>query len=64
MSLKHFHVFFIMTALSLMAFLSYWSGQRALGAQGSWTWACLAAAAAAGGVVYLRWFLRKHRTLQ
>ena len=36
MSLKHFHVFFIATVLALMAFLAYWSGQRALINEGSW----------------------------
>jgi len=63
MSLRFFHVVFIVLALLLSVFTGVWSlGQyRALGA-GSWLAlgiACLVVAA--GLVVYGVWFLRKTR---
>jgi len=63
MSLKHFHVFFIATVLALMAFLAYWSGQRALLNEGTW----FPVVASIGGFIlgpfYLRWFLKKHKSV-
>lgn len=55
MSLKAFHIFFILTALGLMAFVAFWSSGG-----------ILRAAAAGGfllGTLYLAWFLKKHGKL-
>lgn len=61
MSLRSFHVVFILASLSLFAFTGWWAGQRlAVGLGGVFT--LLAAASAFGlaaGVPYLAWFLRK-----
>ena len=61
MSLRTFHVVFILTALSLMIFLTYWSGIRVLhGATGPNTQLlAFAACGLAVGIPYLGWFLRK-----
>ena len=65
MSLRSFHIFFIVTALGLLGFLVYWSGSRvAQGQDGSLT--ALAVCAGAGllaGIPYLGWFIRKTRAL-
>ena len=63
MSLKHFHIFFIVAAAGLMGFLAYWSSQRAFLGDGSWSVVPLFGAGLAGGLSYLRWFLRRHRAL-
>ena len=65
MSLKSFHIFFIVTAIGLMTFLAYWSGTRAARGEESYT-KPLAACSAAGvlvGTAYLGWFIRKSRAL-
>jgi hypothetical protein len=65
MSLKSFHVFFIVTALALLAFLGWWSGSRVLeghNGQNKGLAAC-AVLGLAVGVAYLGWFLRKYRHL-
>ncbi|HVE12549.1 MAG TPA: hypothetical protein VNI01_04075 [Elusimicrobiota bacterium] len=61
MSLRHFHVVFISTALAFMAFLLYWAGTRYVqqAAPGALPLALSAAAGLALGVPYLRWFLAK-----
>lgn len=66
MSLKAFHLFFIATALALLAFTAYWSGDRVLRGEDH---GLLAMAVASGlgflaGVPYLAWFLRKSRALK
>jgi len=66
MSLKSFHVFFIVVALALLAFTGYWSGQRILAGENS---ASLAMAAVSvlglgAGLPYLAWFLKKFRSLR
>ena len=63
MSLKHFHIFFIATALSLMAFIVHWArGQAASGAD-QWGVALVAILSFAAGLPYLIWFLRRYKTL-
>lgn len=61
MSLRSFHIVFIVTALGLLAFLTAWAGRRVLaGADGAD--AALALASLTGlavGLPYLLWFLRK-----
>lgn len=64
MGLRSFHVFFIVTALALLAFVAWWSGQRVADGTDSGSLALMIAAAAglAAGVPYLGWFLKKSRT--
>lgn len=66
MSLKAFHVFFILAALSLLAFTAVWSGHRVAQGldSGSLAIAIASCAAFAAGVPYLGWFLRKSRTFR
>lgn len=61
MSLRYFHVVFILTALALMAFLTYWSGIRVLHGEDGQNIKLLAFAlcSVAIGIPYLGWFLRK-----
>ena len=66
MSLKAFHLFFIATALALLAFTAYWSGSRVLAGEDHGLTA-MAAASCLGllaGFPYLAWFLRKSRALR
>lgn len=61
MSLRSFHIFFILTALALLGFVSWWSGQRLWrGEDGVHTalFACGVLGLALGGP-YLGWFLKK-----
>ena len=65
MSLKHFHIFFILTALGLLGFLGYWSGSRFYQGENGANLA-LALCAVAGlavGIPYLGWFIRKAQKL-
>lgn len=65
-SLKGFHLFFIATALALLAFTLWWSAGRVLGGEDSGMLA-MAAASCAGlvvGLPYFGWFLQKSRTLR
>ena len=66
MSLKSFHLFFIATALGMLAYTTYWSGARVLEGEdhGLMTMGVLSAAAFAAGVPYLVWFYKKSRTLR
>lgn len=65
MSLRAFHILFIVTALGLLAFLTYWSGSRVVqGQDGALTaLAVCAALGFAAGIPYLAWFIRKTRAL-
>jgi hypothetical protein len=58
MSLKHFHVFFILTSLGLMAFLASWFSDRNQAAAG------LCGVAFVVGAAYLRRFLRATREVR
>ena len=63
MSLRSFHIFFIMTALGMLLFTAWWSGNRVLAGQNGQALA-MAVSAVAGllvGFPYLSWFLRKTR---
>ena len=64
MSLKAFHIFFIVTALALLAFVTVWSGERVAQGlnSGSLAIAIASGLAFAAGVPYLGWFLRKSRS--
>ncbi|GEM_PF-4385146 len=65
MSLRTFHIFFIVVALGFLAFMVYWSGQRVLHGENHFSWA-LAMSSAGGlliGVPYLGWFIRKTKNL-
>ena len=66
MSLKSFHMFFIATALSLLAFTTYWSGARVLEGEdhGLMLMAVFSAVAFTAGIPYLVWFYKKSRTLR
>lgn len=63
MSLKHFHVVFIAASLGLALFMGYWARQMAGEGLPQPAAAAFAVAGASGGLLYLRWFLRKYRTL-
>ena len=66
MSLKQFHIFFILTSLALLAFLAYWSGQRVLYyGENSQNLAIMIVAVSglAAGVPYLGWFIKKSKHL-
>lgn len=63
MSLRSFHIVFVVAALALLAFLAAWSGQRAYSGEGL-GYALLALGAGTGlaaGFPYLNWFLAKGR---
>ena len=61
MSLRSFHIFFVVVSLGLLAFLAAWSGQRVLeGAAGfNIALALFSVIGLAMGLPYLQWFLRK-----
>lgn len=64
MSLKGFHVVFILASLGLSLFMGLWAGQAWLGPAGGAGWAgfCLSMFVLAGAIfVYLIAFLRKFR---
>ena len=65
MSLRAFHILFIVTALSLMGFLAYWSGRQLREGKDGQNRAMLVCAVAgmALGVPYLGWFIRKTKSL-
>lgn len=65
MSLKSFHVFFIATAMALLAFVAYWSGRHLQMGEdhGLKVLAAVSAAGLAGGIPYLGWFLKKSRSI-
>jgi len=65
MSLKHFHVFFIATALALLAFTAYWSGQHIAAGEDHGLKVLEAGSLLlfTAGIPYLGWFLRKSRNL-
>lgn len=59
MSLRHFHIFFIVTALALCAFLGAWATQGIMDSPTGQDWG-LAVCGGVGllmGIPYLRWFL-------
>ena len=56
MSLKAFHVVFVLAALALAGWMAAWAWQA-----GRTGWVAVAAAAAVALVVYGIWFLRKMR---
>jgi hypothetical protein len=58
MSLKHFHLFFIATCVSLMAFLAHWSR----GGHPGLLLVSLAGLAACLG--YFKWFIQKYGKLR
>lgn len=63
MSLRSFHILFILASLGLMAFLGGWAGLRLLGGEDGCN-VVLGGASAAGlaaGVPYLLWFIRRTR---
>ena len=64
MSLRSFHIFFIVTALGLLLFVTYWSGSRVVsGVNGqSLILAVVSAAGFAIGFSYLGWFLKKTKS--
>lgn len=61
MSLKAFHIVFVAASVALMLGLAgfSWGQYRETGATLSLVWSVMALAAAAGLVVYGRYFLRK-----
>ena len=61
MSLRAFHILFIVVSLALMGFLAWWSGERLLrGENGlSWALASVSFLGLAVGLPYLGWFIRK-----
>jgi hypothetical protein len=61
MSLRSFHIFFIVTALGLVAFLGIWSAKLLTqGAAGSYKiLACCSVIGLIAGIPYLVWFVRK-----
>lgn len=61
MSLKNFHVFFISTALTLLAFMAYWSGRSLQ--PGTPALLAVSLAGLGLGAGYLGWFLRKSKGL-
>ncbi len=63
MSLRSFHIFFIVVSLGLLSFLAAWSVQRVLeGAAGSNIGLALfSVIGLAAGLPYLQWFLRKDK---
>jgi hypothetical protein len=61
-SLKAFHVAFIVASILLSGWVAWWAAGRAAAEGGGWWWlAGGGAAAAVGLVVYGAWFLRKTR---
>ena len=65
MSLRSFHILFILTAMALLGFLGWWSGSRAWAGENGQN-SVLAAFSIAGlvaGVPYLAWFIKKTRSL-
>lgn len=65
MSLRNFHIFFIVTALGLLGFLLWWAGYRLIhGEDGkNLVFAVCAFLGLAGGLPYLGWFIRKSKNL-
>ena len=65
MSLRTVHILFILSALGLMAFVTYWSGLRVLHGQDGTNVTLLAVAALGlvAGIPYLGWFIRKTKSL-
>ena len=66
MSLKAFHIFFILTALGLMGYMLYFSGNRYFmyGENGqNLGMASFAIAGLVLGIPYLGWFIRKNKIL-
>lgn len=65
MSLRAVHILFILTALGLLAFVAYWSGERVLGGQDGANTALLACASLGllAGIPYLAWFIKKTKSL-
>ncbi|PCI35412.1 MAG: hypothetical protein COB53_10975 [Elusimicrobia bacterium] len=61
MSLRSFHIFFIIVSLGLLSFMAAWSVQRVLeGAAGfSIALALFSVIGLAAGLPYLQWFLRQ-----
>ena len=61
MSLRSFHIFFIIVSLGLLSFLGAWSVQRALEGSGWFNFALAfcSVIGLAAGLPYLQWFLRK-----
>jgi hypothetical protein len=61
MSLRSFHIFFIVVSLGLLSFLAAWSGQRVLEGSGGFNiaLALFSVIGLAMGLPYLQWFLRK-----
>ena len=65
MSLRSFHILFIVLSLGLLAFMVTWSGRHLLAGEDGVNTA-MALSAAAGilvGVPYLGWFIKKTKTL-
>ena len=63
MSLKHFHLFFIVCSFALFSFLIDWTKRQAAAGTpwpGAFAVSLLGAAAAIG---YLAWFVRRYKTL-
>ena len=66
MSLKAFHLFFIATALGMLAYTTYWSGARVLEGEdhGVLAMAVVSGAAFAAGLPYLVWYHKKSRSFR
>ena len=65
MSLRSFHIFFIIMSILLMGFLTYWSGNNLAQGQDGWNlvFVVICGAGLAAGVPYLAWFVRKTKAL-
>ncbi|MBI4386010.1 MAG: hypothetical protein HY551_01380 [Elusimicrobia bacterium] len=65
MSLRSFHIVFILASLGVLGFLAYGSGHRVQGGLDGQNLALLVCAVAglAAGVLYLFWFIRKKKGL-
>ena len=63
MSLKSFHIVFIVASIALMGFLTYWSGSRVAQGQDGLAHGMLgfALCGLVVGIPYLGWFIRKIR---
>lgn len=64
-SLRTIHILFILTALGLLGFMAYWSGNRVFQGQDGVNKALLAVSVLglATGVPYLGWFIKKTKSL-
>ncbi|MBI2070160.1 MAG: hypothetical protein HYT79_06115 [Elusimicrobia bacterium] len=65
MSLRNVHIFFILTALALCFFLTYWSGRQLMAGEDGWNFAfaLVSSLGLVAGIPYLTWFIKKTKAL-